>query len=270
MLLLSNLLEALKIAKKIPKKFILQTGAKHYGVHIGPTLSPMDESDPRYLKEANFYFPQEDLLWKWAEETGSTWNVTRPGFIIGAVPEAAMSIALALALYATVQKALDQPLEFPGDGMAWAAEKHVTSSRLIAYHAEWLLKTPGTANEILNIADGGTFAYGKFWPVLAAAFGAGYEVPKEDDASYQPITMPQNLPPRGFGPAGSFKVSGSFDAWSQKPEVRAKWAEIKAKYGLEHRSDPFDNHADVFGLLDGETLGNWGRSIRSVESTSPF
>ncbi|KAK9249993.1 hypothetical protein V1507DRAFT_500256 [Lipomyces tetrasporus] len=259
-LLLSNLLEALKISKKIPKRFVLQTGGKHYGVHIGPTLNPMEESDPRYLKEENFYFPQEDLLWKWAEETGATWNVTRPGFIIGAVPEAAMSIALALALYATIQKELDQPLEFHGDGTAWAIEKQVTSSRL-TYRAEWLFQTPTTANEILNIADGGSFSYGKFWPILAAAFGVRYEVPKEEDAAYQTITMPQTLPPRGFGPAGSFRISGSFDAWSQRPEVLAKWAELKAKYGLEHRNDPFENHGDVFGLLDGETLGNWGRSI---------
>ncbi len=262
MLLLSNLLSALKISGKIPKRFILQTGGKHYGVHIGPTLSPMEETDPRYLKEANFYFPQEDLLWKWSEETGATWNVTRPGFIIGAVPEAAMSIALALALYAIVQKELGQPLEFPGDGVAWAIEKHVTSSRIIGHHAEWLFQTPATANQILNVADGGQFTYGKFWPLLAALFGVEYKVPESDEAAYQTVTMPEALPPRGFGPAGQFKVSGSFDAWSVRPEVREKWAELKARYGLEHRNDPFDNHQDVFGLLDAEILGNWPRSLR--------
>lgn len=261
-LMLSNLLDALKDSGKIPKRFVLQTGAKHYGVHIGPTLSPEEESDPRYLKEPNFYFPQEDLLWKWAAENGVSWNVTRPGFIIGAVPEAAMSIALAVALYAIVQKELGQPLEFPGDGTAWAMEKHVTSSRLIGYHAEWLFLTPGTANEILNVADGGQFSYGKLWPVVAALFGGQYEVPKEEDAAYETVTMPQAHPPRGFGPAGQFKVSGSFDAWAVRPEVRQKWAEIKAQYGLEHRNDPFDNHQDVFGLLDGELLGNWPRSLR--------
>ena len=262
MLLLSNLLDALKTSGKIPKRFILQTGGKHYGVHIGPTLSPMEESDPRYLRHPNFYFPQEDLLWKWASETGAKWNVTRPGFIIGAVPEAAMSIALGLALYAVVQKELGQPLEFPSDGLAWATDKHVTSSRLIAYHAEWLFQTPNTANEILNIADGGQFAYGKFWPVLASVFGADYTVPKADDAAYQTVTMPETQPPRGFGPAGQFRMSGSFDEWSTRPEVKAKWLEIKARFGLEHRNDPFENHQDVFGLLDGELLGNWPRSIR--------
>ena len=46
-LLLSNLLEALKVANRIPKRFILQTGGKHYAIHIGANLSPMEESHPR-------------------------------------------------------------------------------------------------------------------------------------------------------------------------------------------------------------------------------
>ncbi|KAH8890631.1 NAD(P)-binding protein [Thozetella sp. PMI_491] len=261
MLLLSNLLSALVISERVPKRFILQTGAKHYGVHIGPTLSPMEESDPRYLRKANFYFPQEDLLWKWAAENQVSWNVTRPGFIIGAVPETAMSIALGLALYASVQKELGKPLEFYGDGAAWAIDKQVTNAHLISYHAEWLLLTPGTENEILNVADGGQFSYGKLWPILAALFGVDYQVPEEDSKAYQTITMPEANPPRGFGPAGEFKVRATYDAWSVLPEVKEKWAEIKSKYGLQHRTDPFENHQDVFGLLDGELLGNWGRSI---------
>ena len=268
--MMTNLFEALKLSGKIPKRFVLQTGAKHYGVHIGPTLSPMEEADPRYLKEQNFYFPQEDELWKWCKENDVEWNVTRPGFIIGAVPEAAMSIALALACYASVQKELGQPIEFYGGGGAWGAEKHLTSSRLIAYHADWLMQTPGAANEILNIADGGSFAYGKFFPQLAAAYGLTYETPETDASKYQTVTMPNTLPPRGFGPAGSFGVSGSYDAWSQRPEVLAKWNEMKSRYGLELRVDPFEMHGDVFGLLDGETLGNWGRAIRCVSSMGIF
>ena len=227
--MLSNILEALKIAGKIPKRFILQTGGKHCGVHLGPTLNPMEESDPRYTKEPNFYFPQEDVLWKWCAENKVEWNVTRPGFMIGAVPEAAMCIALALALYAAVQKEMGRAIEFYGGGAAWGVEKHLTNARLIGYHAEWLFQTPGSANHILNIADGGTFTYGKFWPILAAANGIEYTTPKSDDSAYTTITMPYAEPPRGFGPAGSFGVSGSYDAWSQRPQVRAKWAVTKGE-----------------------------------------
>lgn len=100
--LLSNFLTALKISNLIPKRFLLQTGAKHYGIHIGPTFTPMQELDPRFLSQPNFYFSQEDILWKWATDNNTEWVITRPGFIIGAAPEAAMNIAYGLALYAAV------------------------------------------------------------------------------------------------------------------------------------------------------------------------
>ncbi len=55
--LLRNFLAALDIARITPKRFLLQTGAKNYGVHIGPARTPMVESDPRVTLEPNFYYP---------------------------------------------------------------------------------------------------------------------------------------------------------------------------------------------------------------------
>ena len=77
--LLTNFLEAMKIASIQPKRFMLQTGAKNYGVHLGPTKMPQEESDPRIEFDANFYYPQEDALWKYCRETGCGWNVCMPG-----------------------------------------------------------------------------------------------------------------------------------------------------------------------------------------------
>jgi hypothetical protein len=260
--LLSNFLSALKMASKIPKRFLLQTGGKHYGLHLGPSLTPLEESDPRFLAEPNFYFPQEDLLWKWAKENNTEWNVTRPGFIIGAVRDAAMSIALGLALYAAVQKELKQGLQFPGDLSAWDAEKHLSSAQILGYHSEWAVLTPAAANQILNSGDNSLFTYGKFWPLLAALHGIPYQGPELDDAKYQTIEMPTSPPPRGFGPAGKFRMAWSFEAWAQKPEVQDAWAVLKKRYNLTLERDPFENVKDVFGLLDGEMLGPWGRSNR--------
>ena len=45
--LISNFIEGLKLANLTPKRFLLQTGAKHYGFHIGPATSPSFEADPR-------------------------------------------------------------------------------------------------------------------------------------------------------------------------------------------------------------------------------
>lgn len=71
--LLDNFLGALKLAGVRPKRFMLQTGAKNYGVHLGPTKLPQEETDPRVDLEANFYYPQEDSLFDFGQDTGCGW-----------------------------------------------------------------------------------------------------------------------------------------------------------------------------------------------------
>ena len=122
-LLLDNFIGALKTANIAPKRFMLQTGAKNYGGHHGPTKLPQEETDPRVEipDEPNFYYPQEDSVFKFsAESNGATgWNVLMPGPIIGAVPDAAMNAAFPLAVYAAVTKELGEVLKWPGDVKAW-------------------------------------------------------------------------------------------------------------------------------------------------------
>ncbi|KAF2103160.1 hypothetical protein NA57DRAFT_31530, partial [Rhizodiscina lignyota] len=250
-----------------PKRFVLQTGAKHYGLHLGPPLTPEDESDPRFTAVANFYFPQEDLLWGWTKKNNTSWNVTRPGFIVGAVPDAAMNITYGLALYAAVKAEMREKLDFPGDNTAWDVENHMSLAQLIGYHAEWAALTADTANQALNISDGSMFSWGKFWPCLAAAYGLEYGAPEQDESKFQTVEMPVKPPRRGFGPAGKFRLSWSFEAWAQRPEVISVWEKIKEKYGLSAPKDPFlQGFQDVFGLLDAAILGPWGRSMGVTKS----
>ncbi len=77
-LLLSNFLDALALASIIPKRVMLQTGIKNYGAHLGPMSVPCVEDDPRHDLEPNFYYTQEDYLWKWCKDNNSAWNVARP------------------------------------------------------------------------------------------------------------------------------------------------------------------------------------------------
>jgi hypothetical protein len=53
--LIVNFAQGLKDAGLKPKRFLLQTGAKHYGFHIGPATNPSFETDKRVLLENNFY-----------------------------------------------------------------------------------------------------------------------------------------------------------------------------------------------------------------------
>ena len=262
--LLSNFLSALKLTTIIPRRFVLQTGAKHYGLHLGPPLTPEAESDPRFLGAPNFYFPQEDSLWEWTAANDVAWNVTRPGFIVGAVRDAAMNVPYGLALFAAVQKELGQEVSFPGDASAWDAENHMSNAKLIGLHAEWAVLSPQAKNQVLNISDGSMFSWGKFWPLLAAAYGAEYGTPETDDSKFATVTMPAAPPPRGFGPAGKFRLAWTFEDWARKEHVVQGWKKIKERESLVAVRDPFDpkNVRDIFGLLDAAILAPWGRSMR--------
>lgn len=262
--MLRNFLKSLELAESIPRRFLLQTGAKHYGIHIGPTLTPMEEDDPRYLRQPNFYFPQEDVLKEWCGRHSISWNITRPGFIVGAVPEAAMNIVYGLALYAAVQKELEGKLEFPADVAAWDVEKHLSSATLIGYHAEWAILEEHTKNQTLNISDSSSFTYGKFWPILAGWYGLEYGLPEQDESSYTTVTMPYPAPPpRGFGGPGKVRLTWTLEKWASRPEVKAAWNQLKDRYSLQESKKPFGSAAgEVFGTVDADILGGWPRDIR--------
>lgn len=128
--LLNNFIGAMRIASIKPKRFMLQTGAKNYGMHLGPTKLPQEESDPRVELEPNFYYAQEDSLFQYCKEDGIGWNIVMPGAILGAVPDPVMNLAFPLAIYAAVCAELKQPLEWPSDANAFQMEFAMSSATL--------------------------------------------------------------------------------------------------------------------------------------------
>lgn len=75
--LLYNFLQGLALSKILLKRVLLQLGAEYYGLDLGPTLAPLEETDKKYhllrsaipflfdspvLPESNFYYTQEDFL----------------------------------------------------------------------------------------------------------------------------------------------------------------------------------------------------------------
>jgi nucleoside-diphosphate-sugar epimerase len=194
--LLQNSIDALVLAGIKPKRFLLQTGTKHYGIHMGPAINPIEESDPRVELEKNFYYIQEDILWAASKKNGFEWNVTRPSFIWGAVPAAAMNIAYPLGLYASIQKHLGRSLDFPGDIAAWEKILEQSSAQMNCYLAEWAVLTSAAKNEILNAGDGGPFSWARFWPKLAAWYGLKTR-PPDEYAKYNEFTVPYETNPRG-------------------------------------------------------------------------
>lgn len=197
--ILENFLEALPMSGIQPRRIVLQTGTKHYGTHLGPTVVPISESDPRLPSPpypANFYYTQEDLLFKYCKTFPLTsWNIIRPCWILGAVPGAAMNILFPLAVYASVKKYLGETLDFPGDWRGWEKEQMQSSAMMNSYLSEWAALSPVAKNHAFNAADGGSWTWGMFWPVLGSWYGLPWAGPHEDESKYHEVVM--GLPPRG-------------------------------------------------------------------------
>ncbi|PGH32246.1 hypothetical protein GX50_04977 [[Emmonsia] crescens] len=253
--LLSNFLKALKLASVTPKRFMLQTGAKNYGAHLGTPKSPQVESDPRVTIEPNFYYVQEDLLFQYCKETGAEWNVVRPSFILGAVKDAAMNLVYSLGVFAAVHAHLGKPLVFPGNVASFDVIRDLSSARLNSYLAEWAVLNPDTPNEAFNACDCSAVTPGALWTTLAKIYGVEYKVP-DPKAEYQSLTLPFDPPPRGFGRPEKIEFTYSIAAWAYDPQVHTAWQELSQKHALVH--DPFATPADrsrIFGFTDTAILG---------------
>ena len=194
---MANFLSALRLAKLTPKRFLLQTGAKHYGFHIGPATNPSFESDPRILLENNFYYPQEDHLSKYCSETGTQWNVVRPSYIIGAVRDNLLNHMVGIGVYAAVQAKLNRPVQFPGDYIAWDREFCQSTAILNAYLEEWAVLNPNTGNEAFNVQDGLSFTWGRLWPYLGQWYGTSWTPPEDDESKYRTSESRWKETPRG-------------------------------------------------------------------------
>lgn len=245
---MNNFLEGQALSQTLPKRILLQLGAKYYGVHLGPAAVPQEESDSRIHLEPNFYYNQEDCLRDFAQKHGIGWNTTRPSWIPGAVPDAAMNLCLPLAVYAIVQKHLGRPLEYPADLTTWETNQTLSSAQMNCYLAEWAVLTEKAKNESFNASDDCAFTWGKFWPKLAARFGMPWTGPVDDPSVYKETDTPYTPPPRGFGPPGKMKSRFTLTEWAKKPQVQAAWREIAEKHQL--REKELRDTDRVFGFTD--------------------
>jgi nucleoside-diphosphate-sugar epimerase len=189
--LLDHFLQALTLADRItPRRFLLQTGAKNYGVHIGRWRTPAVESDPQPVDlEPNFYYPQEKLLFDYCQNNNSSWNVIRPAWIIGAVNNAQMNALHPFAIYAAVQAQKGEPLYFPADWTAWQMEAYHSTAMLTGYLSEWAVLEDKCKNEAFNSQDTSPFTWDRFYEELTRWFGVqkGVHPPEEDLSKYKVV-----------------------------------------------------------------------------------
>ncbi|KAH8897997.1 hypothetical protein GQ53DRAFT_885061 [Thozetella sp. PMI_491] len=254
--LLNNFLEGLAGAFIIPKRILLQLGTKYYGMHLGPTFLPQEETLPRILTQPNFYYAQEDCLRAFCEKHGCEWNTTLPSWIAGAVPDAAMNLAYPLLLYATIQRRLGKSLIYPGDLTCWENATVVSSALMNAYLSEWAVLTGDAKNERFNATDDSPFTWCRFWPKYAAHFDLPWEGPQQaTEVDFQQIPLAAPPLPRGFGPAVNLRFRFTLTEWAKKSEVVNAWREIAEEAGLQNKE--LGNVDRIFGFADAALLTPW-------------
>lgn len=175
-MLVRNLLNVLS-SKKSVQHVALVTGLKHY---LGPfeayakegvlPETPVREEHPR-LPLPNFYYAQEDEVYKASEKDGFTWSVHRPHTVVGYAVGNLMNIAATLAVYASICKETGRKFIWPGSEAQWNGISDVTDAKILAKQLVWASTTESAKNQAYNIANGDVFRWKWLWKRIADWFG---------------------------------------------------------------------------------------------------
>jgi nucleoside-diphosphate-sugar epimerase len=145
-------------------------GTKAYGCQFGPFKTPAKETDPRHLPP-NFYYDQEDFLRNRQEGKRWTWSALRPDLVIGPGQGHPMNLVMVIAVYATICRALNTPLWFPGTREGYRILFEATDVDHLARAAIWAATEPRCGNQVFNITNGDFFRWEHLWPGFARFFG---------------------------------------------------------------------------------------------------
>ncbi|KZF21420.1 NAD dependent epimerase/dehydratase family protein [Xylona heveae TC161] len=258
--MLENFLEALSMtgAEKKLKRVILTTGAKQYGLHLGPAKNPMEESDPEVKgsgRPPNFYYRQQEALRTKSKGKGWDWVVTYPNVVIGVAKGNFMNFATALGIYATVTKELKEPFIFPGNPDLYTGFDCFTYSQLHAQFCLWAALEPKCANENFNVVNGDVQSWQTLWPKVATKFGV--HIPAKQFSLKAGVENEVELierPPIADQAAemgivdriyrGKLIMKVDLTKWAQRPEVKKAWDTVVARHGLD--KDAFDKATWLF------------------------
>lgn len=147
----------------------LMQGYKVYGAHLGPFKTPARESDPG-VPGAEFNGAQLAWLSDFQQGRPWHWNAIRPGVVGSAVTGNTMNLALSIALYASLCRAHNLPLRFPGSAQTWHSIVDHTDAELLADATLWAATHPGAGNAAFNVNNGDVWRWSELWPRIAQWF----------------------------------------------------------------------------------------------------
>ena len=230
--LFSNFLDALIETAPRLQNVTLQTGGKHYNVHLFPVPSPAQETDPRLDSPiGNFYYPQEDHLFRRQKGQDWTWNVITPEAIIGATQKPnGMNEALTIVLYMLVCHELGQEAIMPTNQRYWEGTDDVSDTRLISQLTIWASTSDNTGNQAFNVTNGDYFCWKYMWPRLAEYVGASA-------SSKQAFTKP-------YPKEGELQLERSLDEWAK--DKREVWDKICDRLSMPEAKASWDSGTWAF------------------------
>jgi len=177
--MLRHLVESVSAASPKLQRVVLYEGAKYYGAHLGAFRTPAQENDPRHMPP-NFYYDMQDWLQAFAE--GQSWDavVLRPDVVCGFAVGNPMNLAMVIAVYASICKALGLPLRFPGTAICYDKLAQVTDAGQLARGSAWAA-TRAQGGEAYNLTNGDVFRWRQLWEAVARWFD-------------MPVDEPQTIP----------------------------------------------------------------------------
>jgi nucleoside-diphosphate-sugar epimerase len=167
--MLRNVVEVVASGGALQHVHMVQ-GSKYYGSTLGPYKTPAAENDPR-VAENNFYYEQEDWIDERRRGEQWSWSASRPHAVMDRRTGIARSIAMIIAVYATILREEGSPLFFPGTAGNYGALYQCTDALLLAKAIAWMSAAPRCANQAFNITNGDYFRWMNLWPGFAAYFG---------------------------------------------------------------------------------------------------
>ena len=176
--LLQNSLDALQKADAPLKHVTIYQGGKAYGHHLGFFNTPAKETDPRLIAP-HFYYTQEDLLKRNAQERDFAWTAIRPEGVTGYATGNPMNLLMVIGVYAAINKELGLPMRFPGTRAAYEVLYQTTDAELLARATVWAGAADAARNQAFNVTNGDVFRWSQLWPKFAKHFNMDFAEPQQ-------------------------------------------------------------------------------------------
>ncbi|MES2564791.1 MAG: SDR family oxidoreductase [Pseudomonadota bacterium] len=175
--MLRNLIEAAEPVASGLRHVHLVHGTKYYGHMLGPIAVPVTENAPR-AAFTNFYFAHEDFMRERQHGKPWTFSTSRPHTFCDEDPAEPRNAALLIAVYASVARALGEPLHFPGSEKSFHAHTQFTYVPLLARAVAWMANDAGGGNRSYNITNGDSPRWSELWSHFAQYFGVDVGSPR--------------------------------------------------------------------------------------------